>query len=243
MATAASNTISFTISDVTNHETTHTSKSFKIETQVSSGDTIDSYQLDALTVASTTSTISGFTITPTSFFTGVQNIYSFQFVISESILINSYIEITFPSAITIPDTSYSAGTCETVFGLSGGITCEFTSSQVLKLTNGFTTGDFISGTLQFTIDGIQNSRSLEPTASFQTAIYDTSGNGQYAITTGRTLTMTTASDFLSISLSTSSLNNGAVNDYTFSATLSNILKAGEFIRLTFPSEISVTSPT
>lgn len=242
-ATSSNTEITFTVDSITNYVTTKTSGTFLVQTQTSGGSVIDSYQDNALTTSATTGTITGLTITPTTFSTGVKTTYTFQFSISQIILINSYIQITFPSEITIPDSSYSAGTCQTVIGLSGGISCSFTSSQVLRLTNGFNTGDFLSGTLQFTIEGIQNPRSLRPTDSFQARIYDPNGDGQYAITTGRTITMLAASDFKSISISQGSENNGAVTDYTFSITLSNTLVAGDFIRVTFPTEVGISSPT
>lgn len=190
----------------------------------------------------TFATISGLTIIPSTLSTGVQTTYAFQFTITQRILINSYIEIVFPSEITIPDTTYSAGTCQTVIGLSGGISCSFTTSQTVRLSNGFNTGNFLSGILQFTISGIVNPRSMKPTTSFNIYIYDASGYGQYAITTGLITTMTTPSDFRSISISSGSVNNGATTNYTFSITLSNVIVNGDYIRVTIPSEIGLTSP-
>ena len=242
-ATAAGTEISFAVSDITNYYTTETSATFVVQTQTSSSYIIDMYQLGALTVSATVGTISGLTITPSSYETGVQTTYQFRFTISEAILINSYIQITFPADVTIPDTSYSAGTCQTVIGLSGGITCSFSTTQIVKLSNGFTTGDFLSGTLLFTIEGIQNPRSVQPTSTFSAIIDDSSGNGQYAITSGLTLTMTTPVDFLSISLASGSPNNGAITNYTFSITLSNKLVVGDYVRITFPAEISLSTST
>ena len=241
-ATAAGSSISFTVSSITNYDTTQTSSTFLIYTQTSSSINIDSYQLGSLTVTWTFATISGLTITPSSYSTGVQTTYAFQFTITQRILINSYIQIAFPSEITIPDTTYSAGTCQTVIGLSGGISCSFTTSQVVKLSNGFNTGDFLSGLLQFTISGIVNSRSMKPSSSFTVYIYDSNGNGQYGLTSGLTTTMTTPSDFRSISISSGSVNNGAYANYTFSITLSNVIVNGDYIRVTIPSEIGLTSP-
>jgi hypothetical protein len=242
-ATPASTTISFAVSSITNYDTSKTSESFAIQTQDSGGNIIDSYQLAALTISSTPGEITALSIIPTSGFTGVQTSYTFQFTITQPILINSYIVITFPSEISVPDTSYSSGTCQTTIGLSGSLTCAFTSSQVLSLTNGFTSSNFLNGLLQFTIEGIQNPRSRTPTSTFNVVIYDSNGDSQYSITSGLTVAMSSASDFLSISLSPASQENGAINDYTFFITLSNTVVAGDFIRLTFPSEISVTSPT
>ena len=241
-ATAAGSSISFTVSSITNYDTTQTSATFLIYTQTSSSITIDSYQLGSLTVACTFGTISGLTITPSSLFTGVQTTYAFQFTITQRILINSYIQISFPTEITISDTTYSAGTWQTVIGLSGGISCSFTSSQVVQLSNGFNTGDFLSGLLQFTISGITNPRSLKPSSSFNVYIYDANGNGQYALTSGLTTTMTTASDFRSISISSGSVNNGAYTNYTFSITLSNVIVSGDYARITIPTEIGLSSP-
>lgn len=240
----AGTTIVFTVSDITNYVTTVESDTFEIQTRTSGGYTIDSLQTD-VKVKATEGTISIFQTTPFSYETGVQTSYSFLLrIVDETILINSYFDLIFPDDLSIADTAYSENSCETTIGLSGGLTCEFQGTNELRLFNGFTTGDFLSGNLIFSIDGITNPRSLEVSDSFEIKFYDSNGDSQYSKTSGVTVTMTQESDFESISLAIGSEVNGAINDYTFSITLSNLLKNGDIIMLTVPSLVTVnSSPT
>ena len=112
----------------------------------------------------------------------------------------------------------------------------------MRVTNGFTISDFTSGILNFTIDGITNPRSTAPSSSFQISVYDSSGYGQYEITSGVTVQVSSASDFASISLDTASQVNGETTNYTFSLTLSNQLQASDIIRVTTPGTVNITSP-
>lgn len=74
-------------------------------------------------------------------------------------------------------------------------------------------------------------------------IYDSSGYGQYEITSGVTVQVSSVSDFASISVDTASQVNGDTTNYTFSITLSNQLQASDIIRVTPPSTVTISSPT
>ena len=106
----SSTSISFAVPSITNYDTTQPSDGFGLQTLTSDNYTLDSLS-DNVTVTATVGTLSGFTVTTNSSFTGVQNTYTFSMTVSnETILINSYFDITLPSEITVDDTSYSEGT-------------------------------------------------------------------------------------------------------------------------------------
>ena len=112
----------------------------------------------------------------------------------------------------------------------------------MRVTDGFTTSDFTSGDLNFTIDGITNPRSTASSSSFQVSVYDSSGYDQYEITSGVTVQVSEVSDFASISLDTASQVNGDTTNYKFSITLSNQLQASDIIRVTAPGTVTISSP-
>lgn len=238
---SAGTTITFTVSDITNYDTTEPSGDFEIQTQTSSAYILDSLQT-SVTVTATTGSINVFTITPSSYITGASTTYTFTLSITnETILINSYFDVIFPSEITVSDSTYSEGTCQTEIGLSGSISCSFVSDDTLRVTGGFTTGDFLKGDLTFTMAGITNPRSKQPSSSFTINIYSSDGYTQYSTSSGFTVTMTTANDYSSISLDTASQANGAQTDYTFSITLANELQNSDIIKVTVPSEVTIVS--
>jgi hypothetical protein len=233
----AGNLVNFTISGVTNYITSLTSDTFEIETRTSAGFVIDKYQAGVLTVTATAQTITGFTVASTTTTTGVAETYTFDFDFTTiTVLTSSYIQIVFPSEITISDTEYSANTCQTTGLVPSDISCTFATPQILE-----SVGQFNGSSFSFTVDDVTNPRTTEVTSSFQMFVLDSNGDFQYSATTGYTLTMTDASDFQSISLSSASQNNGATTNYTFSMTLSNALIAGEFIQVIFPAEVIPTA--
>lgn len=110
----AGNLVNFTVSGVTNYITSLTSDSFEIQTKTSNGYIIDKYQDGVLTVTATSQTITGFNVSSTTTNTGVSETYTFGFDFTTIIMVtSSYIQIIFPSEITISDTDYSANTCQT----------------------------------------------------------------------------------------------------------------------------------
>ena len=105
-----STNITFSIPSITNYNTIQPSDGFGLQTLTSDNYTLDSLS-DNVTVTATVGSLSGFTVTTSSNFTGVQNTFTFSLTVSnETILINSYFDITLPSEITVDDTSYSEST-------------------------------------------------------------------------------------------------------------------------------------
>lgn len=238
---AAGTTITFEVNQVTNYRTSEPSAVFKLETRTSGNYPIDSYQGTTMTVAATPSVFTNVNVTTESFVTGVENTYTFSFNftvanILDQVLDNSILDITFPTEITISDPSYSANTCRVVVGTLRSISCEFIETQKLRATQLFSDNRLGDWQITIEMDDIKNPRSLLQSSSFQFDILDANGYSQKSLTTGKTITATTPSDFQSISVVPTSEANGAITTYTFSITLSNDLGVGEFIRVTFPTD-------
>jgi hypothetical protein len=83
---------------------------FQAYFSTASGNQIDNYKESDVTLTFVVNTLDDFVVTPTSVFTGVETTYTFSITVTtgKTILRNSYIEIVFPSAITIADTTSSA---------------------------------------------------------------------------------------------------------------------------------------
>jgi hypothetical protein len=128
-----------------------------------------------------------------------------------------------------------------VSGFPSAITCEFTSSDTLKISGGFASTSFAGGTIVMTIDGIRNPRSTASTLSFKSYVKDSSDYGQYSIESGRGLTISSVSDFTNVVIDRDSTVNGIITTYYFTITLSNIIYSNDFIQIIFPSSISLTS--
>ena len=140
------------------------------------------------------STVGPFTtalVTPTSLVTYTSTTYTISFKAQNAVLQNGYLTVTFPSEITIPNTSTSASSWANVSGFLTTISWAFTGN-VLKVTNGFTSGSVAGGTaISFSIGSIVNPVSMATTSSFSFITYD-SGNYQIdSKSSGITTTMTT----------------------------------------------------
>lgn len=126
-------------------------------------------------------------------------------------------------------------------GYPSDITCAFTSSDTLKISDGFASSSFAGGSLVMTIEGIRNPRSTASTLSFKVYVKDSSDYGQYAIESGEGLTISSVSDFTNVLIERDSTVNGVVTTYYFTITLSNIIYSNDYIQIVFPSSISLTS--
>lgn len=239
---SAGQTLVISVSNITNHDTTETSSVFEIETQTSTGEIIDTYQETSATVTATPETLTTFSVATaeTIDYTGVEDTYTFTFDFSsQSVLLNSYISIIFPSEITISDTSYAAGTC-TINVLQTDVDCSFSGSQTLVASGMFSQASYLISAFTIQLEGIQNPRSTEESSAFQVIVYGPEGNQQYTSTTV-TFTPTAASDFQSIVVTPGSESNGDETSYTFSLTLSNYVNENEYVQITFPTEVVLTT--
>ena len=230
------------MSNITNYETSETSGVFGIQTQTSAGEIIDQYQETSAVVSATAATLTTFSISTseTIDYTGAEDTYTFTFDFSsQEVILNSYISIQFPSEITISDTSYAAGTCS-ITVLQTDVDCSFSNSQTLVASGMFSQSSYLISAFTIEVGGIQNPRSTQESSAFEVIVYDPNANQQYTSSTV-TFTATDASDFQSIVVTPGSENNGDETSYTFSLTLSNYVNQNEYIQVTFPTEVVMTT--
>lgn len=99
----------------------------------------------------------------------------------------------------------------------------------------------MGGALTFSISGIRNPRSTATTLSFKVYVKDASSYGQYAIESGKGISVANPSDFTSVTITRDSTVNGVTTTYNFQVTLSNIINTGDYIQVVFPSAVTVKS--
>ena len=112
---------------------------------------------------------------------------------------------------------------------------------MLNLTNGFLSDAFSGALLNFSLSGIKNPVSLEPSTSFNVSVFDKSGYGLYTAASTLNVTMTKAASLNFAQVIPSSKKNNQSDSYGFIMTLSNTLSTGNYIKVAFPSQISVNA--
>jgi hypothetical protein len=114
----------------------------------------------------------------------------------------------------------------------------------VTLQGGFTSA-YSTTTTPFTVNigGLRNPRTTATTSTFQVATYDSSGYKIAEKTTGITTAMTITPDIPSFAVTPASVINGASNSYTISVTSPIPLLNTDKLVMTFPSEITMTTPS
>ena len=215
------------------------------------------YDIDMSTqsalLTSTVGTLTSVTASPTSLVAYSTTSYTFTIIPARDIPSGGKLLITLPSEISIPNPTFAANSWAARRNLrektrslaSVGLDSSFfwsCTSSTIQINEGFSTSSFSAGgTIQFDISGVRNPVSLQQSSSFS-AITQTSGS--YAIdqlTTGITVTMTSTSELQLVSLSSTSLINGASNNLSFNISSPSDLVDGDKVRVIFPSQ--VTLPT
>lgn len=113
----------------------------------------------------------------------------------------------------------------------------------MNITGGFSITTSTGSTIRLSVWSIRNPRSRTPTFSFKAYIIDPNGYGQYTVESGKTIEMTSSADYSNIELSRSNTVNGVVTSYIFTITLNNLIQNGDYIRVNFPSELTLHSTT
>lgn len=208
-------------------------------------------------------------VAPTSLVAYALTKYTFTIIPAHTLPIGSYILITIPSDISIPNPTYTGNSCSysrrnlgyqdsetdegivilessnnrilASTGLQNTFSCTATTTQI-QVNNGFQNAAFSSGgTISFDIDGIKNPVSLKPTSTF-TAVTRTSASYDIdQLLSGITVTMTSVSQLQSVSLSSSTLINGASNSLSMSVSSPTDLSAGFKLIVVFPSQVTLPS--
>lgn len=231
--------ISFSVDQITNPSTTATTDSFMF---YSKSDSTGTYNIDTLTSGVTykavVAQLKSVSVTSSSVITGDSSVYTFVINTKNNIPSSGYLLIKFPDEITEWSGSTALSSCTAVTGFSSSITCSLSSGNV-KLV-GFSSA-FTAGELSWTMSSITNAPSTAPSSSFSIYTFDSSNNSIDQKTSGITLTLTTANTFPSISISPSSLTNGASADYSFSIQINLSTPSSAYILIESPSSITLPS--
>ena len=245
---AGGTALAITISNVENPVSVQSVGAFAVATyNVISG---TAYMIDTGTATSTTpytvtsgSIVAPMSATPGSLVANAAGVtYTISFTPSHKIPSGGKVKVTFPSDVTISDTTAAAAACSGTAGFQvSSLTCNPTSSS-LDITNGFTS-DFTAALLTFSVGGCTNPRTTKTSASWQIQTTDSSDNLIDTVTSGITVSMSSSSlsDFTSVGLVATDKTNGASTTYTFSVVPGTTLISTDYITIAFPSEVSLAS--
>lgn len=197
-------------------------------------------------LTSTVGTLTSVTVAPTSRVAFTTTKYLFTIVPARPIPKGGKILITLPSEVTIPNPTFAANSCAfgtrrnlASTGLESSFTCSCTSNTI-QVNSGFELNAFSAGgTLSFDIDGIRNPLSLKPSSSFSVV---TQTSGSFAIdqlTSGITVTMTSTRPLQDVSITSSTLVNGASNNIQFVINSPSNLENGHKLSIVFPAQITL----
>ena len=232
----AGTSLNVKFTSVTNPGQAFTSSSFLIYTYYDSG--LDSL-VDRLTSGMTFTAVANqippanVYITPSSTYTYANANYIFTVTLVDNILAGGTIGITFPSAFTfatvaLASASFPTGSCS--LGVSG---------KNVNLTGCFS-NDYAPLTITLTLSGIINPPSLEPTSSFAIKTYGPLGMIN-TVTTGLTVTMTSASTSTAFTITPHVLTVHAVTAYSLSFTFLTPHSANDYLLLTIPASMQISA--
>ena len=233
--------VSFSIDQVTNPSTTSVSSTFKYQsTTTSAGTYLVDQKTSGITFTAVAASLVSVTVAPTSMITGAVTVYQFTVVTTNTIPLNGYLKVNFPTGVSISDTVNAPGSCTKVSGFpSSTLTCTVTSSSMTVY--GFSSASFSAGTLVWTIGYVMNPPSTASYSSFSAYTYDSSGNGIDQKTSGIAVSVTTANTLTGVVVSSSSTVNGAISTYTFTITVTNVTPSGAYVTISAPSQITLPS--
>ena len=237
--------LSIEVDNVKNPPSTQLPSTFAIETwdnlKTSSGAVTDRASSLSLITSLTSGTISGTdvltVVNPT---TGTPSLYTFSFVLTNSILQGGYIQISLPSAVSIASSASISGTSG--FVTTPSITVD-TTTRSIEIKNGFTTAaSSSSATLKFSISEITNPRSFAPVTNFVLGTYDSAGYKIDQMSPSPTVSMTIAVALgASTSVSPDTLVNSAQTDYTVKISPTVGMLSSDVITITFPSSVTLSA--
>lgn len=232
---SAGTSLTLTFNSVTNPSQVMTTSSFSIYTYYDSG--LDSI-VDKITSGMTFTSIanqltSNVYVVPSSFTTYSASNYIFSVQMTDMILAAGYITIAFPSTFTL-------GTITLLSASFPTSTCVVSLSGYTVTINSCFSSNYATLAITFTLGGITNPNSLQPTSSFSITTYGPIGMIDY-INSGLTVTMTTAAVATSFSLVPSDFTVHASTVYTLSTTFFMPHSANDYMLLTIPASMQYSS--
>ncbi|CAG9327887.1 unnamed protein product [Blepharisma stoltei] len=228
--------VSFSLNKITNPSTISTTGTFTLQVYIDSNFQYLISQISQISITATAGTLSSVNISPSSSTTGDIATYTFTIATSNTIPTGGILLVYLPSDISISDTTSA---CSFISGFESTAKCTLTSTSI-TITNCFAISSFSPGTLKFSLGSIQNPVSTKPTASFNIRTQTSNNLDIDYLDSGVTLTMSTAHQLSSASVSSSSLVVGGVSDYTFNITPYNPFPNNGIVVITPPSDITIT---
>jgi len=213
---------------------------------VSGGADYNIAEYTSLTAASTlftTGAITSFTMTATSLVVQESVSYSITMRPSSAMPTDSKIKVTFPSSISLTDTT--SCTVTSSGGVIAPVGCAV-ATNVLTLTNPFGTGSFAKSAAAFTFSlnsAGTNPDSVRDAGSFHVQTFAIFSGSDYAIddTSFSTVYTPTLKALTATVASSSMVTYASGSTYTFSITPQTTIPIDGSIKIVFPSEVTVTS--
>lgn len=231
------------IASVVNPPSTTTTSSFQLQTQDSSGNTLDS-QTSNIFLSATAGTLASTTLTPASQVVGATTTLTVSLTTTNTVLANGKIKVTFPkwnSQATISANILSM--IESGFGvtaitnLNAGISATF-SNDVLTITGGFSSNLAAGSVISFSVTNFKNPITTSTFSGFTIATTDSSdGTIDSASATMRITTPTSIYDTSFVSKDTTEVQENAVFRLQFKIPVP--LNSGCIMDITFPSDFAL----
>jgi hypothetical protein len=164
---------------------------------------------------------------------------SFIFQTANFIPVGAILELIFPNDLPISQLTLSS-----VIGISKiePVVNYTISGQTVRMTNAISVYYSSSDVHYFRLTSIQNPPSTKPTGMFQFTIYTQNNYVMYSLKTNVTYTATPGS-FNNVSVLQGNSLINQQTQYTFSFIPTDNISAGGYIKLTFPSELTINDIT
>lgn len=232
---SASTSLTLTFNSVTNPNQAMTTGSFLIYTYYDSGlDSIVDRLLSGMTFTSIANQLTNNVyVVPSSFTTYTASNYIFSVEMTDIIIASGYISIVFPSSFTL-------GTVTLLSASFPTSTCTVSLSGYTVSINSCFSSNYATLAVTFTLGGITNPKSFQPTSSFSISTYGPIGMINY-INSGLSVTMTTAAVATSFSLVPSDYTVHVSTVYTLIANFFVPHSATDYMMLTIPASMQFSS--
>ena len=232
--------IGFTVNLVTNPSSTKPTSTFIIQTysDISSSATLTDRDT-AVTYAATNYALldsTAITIVPSSFTVSTLTTYTFTFKNKNILFSSGTILIEIPPTVTIPNPTNAKDSFAIGSSLAATATVAVTSTTI-EITNAVSSNLAAGSTISFSLTGIQNPPTLQPSASFTIITKTSDGYLIDGINSAVTVTMTSVPTFYHIQIIPNNYYNSAVTQYRFEITVRNQHFTGDYVEITFPTDI------
>ena len=234
--TALGSDIEFDVNGIINPYSTKSSQGINMTITTSNNDAVCSSSI-GYSITATVGSFSGISIIPTDSTIYLTTIYTFTMTLNSIVQSTGYLQIIFPSEISIAPRSTSNCT-NIITGLSIQTECAIFGST-LTLTNCFSSN--FSGKISFSIDQVTNPISCAKTGVFKIRAYS---NDNYLILYDNSSTISaTPGTLQSAAINYQSFITGYRTSYTFSVNVAHKVPSGGIFYLILPSQISFNSPS